>query len=200
MNFEGAKQFILSKLREELPDYLSYHNLAHVEDVYQVTLQLCKAEGVSTHQTLLAATAALFHDTGFTVSRENHESISCSIARHYLTDYDYSENDIEIICKAIMATRMDIPPTDIVAQIVCDADLDYLGRPDFEMISTRLFQELLHFGLVHDVDDFDRKQIVFFETHRYYTRTAIAHRDALKQENLSKIKTRILNRTKHASD
>ena len=65
MDYRAAKKFILTKLRNELPDRLTYHGLHHTLDVLKMAKEICISEGVSERDQVLVKTAALFHDSGF---------------------------------------------------------------------------------------------------------------------------------------
>lgn len=52
-------------------------------------------------------------------------------ARQYLPHFGYTGDEIEQVCDIIMATQMPQNPHNHLGQIICDADLDYLGRNDF---------------------------------------------------------------------
>ena len=102
MNYHAAKAFILDKLERELSDQLYYHGVHHTLDVLYTTTELCYLEKVSPYQELLLKTAALFHDSGFTVSNQDHERLSCRIVRETLPSFDFSSQEIEIVCSMIM--------------------------------------------------------------------------------------------------
>ena len=136
--------------------------------------------------------AALFHDSGFIVKADGHELISCGFAEEYLPDFGYSFNQIEKIKGMIMATRIPQTPKNHLEQILADADLDYLGRSDFEEISNGLFEELKAENKIADIDSWNKIQVSFFEKHSYFTESAKRLRNAKKQENLQLIKSQLL--------
>lgn len=72
-DFQKAGDFILTKLKKELPPYLSYHNADHTLDVIQSAGNIAILEDLSKADTRLLLTAALFHDTGFLKGRKDHE-------------------------------------------------------------------------------------------------------------------------------
>ena len=183
MIFEKAKAFILEKLERELPPHLTYHDIRHILDVYQASINYAALEGVSEEDTILLKTASLFHDSGFIVQAENHEAISCQIAKENLLQFDFNHEQIQKIKGMIMATKIPQTPTNHLEEILADADLDYLGRDDFEEISERLFQELK----LSNRNDWNKIQISFFEKHKYFTKSAKELRNAKKQENLQRI-------------
>ena len=66
------------------------------------------------------------HDTGFTVAYADHEWHSCAIARILLPNTVRMNPFVERVCDLIQATRIPQHPTDLLSEILCDADLDYL--------------------------------------------------------------------------
>lgn len=169
MDYQGAKDFILGKLASELSDKLYYHGLHHTLDVLEVTENLCALMHINAYETILLKTAVLFHDTGFIESSANHEERGCEIAREHLPTYNYHENEIERICGMIMATKIPQCPQNQLEEIICDADLDYLGRSDFYSIGTTLFKELSAFGVVNSEEEWNRIQVRFLESHGFFT-------------------------------
>ena len=183
MNFDEMKEFILEKLEKELPKHLKYHSVGHVLDVYRAAIRYAELEGINETDTKLLKTASLFHDSGFIVQAKDHEKISCGIAQEHLPDFGYSQEQITKIKGMIMATRIPQSPTTHLEKILADADLDYLGRDDFDQISNGLFEEL---GL-DDKKTWNKTQISFFEKHHYFTESARSLRNEKKQQNLNRI-------------
>lgn len=195
MKFEKAKDFILNKLEQELPDVLYYHNTVHILDVYDSVERHVAAAGISGEDDVLLKTAALFHDSGFIIRAMGHEELSCDFAREYLPGFDYNETQISKICGMIMATKIPQAPQTKLDEIMADADLDYLGRDDFFEISDKLYKELHHSGVLESEEQWNKIQVKFFGEHHYFTDTAIALRQAKKMENLELIKLKISDST-----
>ena len=191
MNYKAVKSFILAKLEQELLATYTYHGLHHTLDVLKVTKDLCEAEGISAYETLLLKTAALFHDSGFTISPKDHEETGCKIARNLLPKYDYTEEEIERICGMIMATKIPQNPKNLLEKIICDADLDYLGRDDFFPIGNTLFEELKVLGVLETSLQWNTMQIKFLENHAYHTLTTQKLRETKKRQHIATIKTLI---------
>lgn len=187
VNYNAAKDFILSKLERELSEQLTYHCLSHTYDVLAVTEELCKSEGISPHETILLKTAALYHDSGFTVDWNNHEAEGCEIARAHLPRFGYSDSEIEKICGMIMATRIPQSPKNKLEEIICDADLDYLGRPDFYSIGSTLYEEFKLRNIVKTEEDWNRIQVNFFKAHHFFTSTNLERRAPQKQRYFKEI-------------
>jgi predicted metal-dependent HD superfamily phosphohydrolase len=191
MQFEQAKKLILDRLNEELPRHLSYHSVDHVKDVYTAAENIGKLEHISAYDMQLLLTAALFHDSGFMHGPNNHEEESCRIASEYLPGFNYSDDEIEKINGMIMATKLPQTPRTPLEEIICDADLDYLGRDDFFPISDNLYAEFTYTGIVNNENDWNKIQVSFFEKHQYFTKSALRLREEKKEENLCLIRAKI---------
>ena len=188
--FKSIEQPILSRLENELDPRLGYHNLSHTLDVLEQAEILARQENVNDeHDLLLLKTAAVFHDSGFLFVYKGHEERGCEIASESLRNI-FSNADIEKICGMIMATKIPQTPNTLLEQIICDADLDYLGRNDFEPISKHLYKEFITFKIISEDSIWDHIQINFFEMHHYFTHTSIRKRNGEKLKHLKILKER----------
>jgi adenylate cyclase len=186
--YTKLKKFILHKLRTELPKNLFYHGVHHTEDVCEAATNIALNENIGDDLTELVKVAALLHDAGFIIQYKENEEKGCEIARQVLPGFNFSEVEIEKICGMIMATKVPQSPKNQLEEILCDADLDYLGRLDFLPIGETLFQELNCHGLNLDADQWNKMQVKFLSNHTYFTKTAREMRDDGKIKQLEKIK------------
>ena len=194
MQAQAAENFIVEKLKHGLAPTLYYHGLHHTLDVTAVAMELAAAEGVANAEDMaLLRTAALYHDAGFLCSYQDHEAQSCEVARAALPGFGYIPGQVEQVCDMIMATKYPQEPRSLLAQILCDADLDYLGRADFEPISTSLFRELMARQLLADERAWFQLQADFLAHHHFWTATAVARRAVPKQARLDGILARLAN-------
>jgi predicted metal-dependent HD superfamily phosphohydrolase len=180
MNLSGAEKFILDKLKSDLPEGLTYHSYRHVMDVLQAARTYADMEGIDEYEQQLLQTAVLFHDAGFIIQSRDHELYGCEIARKNLPDFGYTQEEIERICGMIMATKIPQSPQNVCEQIICDADLDYLGRDDFWNIGNELYRELSVYGVLNNEQDWNRLQLKFLTGHHYFTPSAIKLRKEKK--------------------
>jgi predicted metal-dependent HD superfamily phosphohydrolase len=170
-------------MEENLEPNLTYHNLAHTEDVMEQVERIAIGEQVADqNDILLLKVAALFHDTGFLETYNNHEEKSVEIMKRHLVEGDLTNLEIERVMGMIMATKIPQSPTNPLEEIICDADVDYLGRDDFERISNSLKDEFLVYGVIKSEADWNPLQIRFFEMHAYFTETCKTNRAAKKKQ------------------
>lgn len=188
IQFIDIQELILDKLESDLPQYLYYHNVKHTVDVVTEVELIGWAEGLDDEGILLLKTAALFHDAGHTIAYDDHEYQGTLLAREFLPRYGYSEEQIEKICHIIMATKLPPEPTDVYEEIICDADLDYLGRSDMIPVSNTLYKELKEQDKIGTFNEWNKLQVKFISTHSYFTKTAQSLREVNKQKQIERIK------------
>lgn len=190
MNYSAAKEFIVAKLRAELSDALSYHGVHHTLDVLKMASSIGKNEGVSASELALLKTAALFHDAGFVKNKHlGHEAEGCVIAREVLPTFGYRPDQVERICGMIMATKIPQSPQNLLEQIICDADLDYLGRADFYPIGNSLYREMLAYGLIGNEKEWNVLQVNFLSKHQFHTDTNKRLREPVKRRYLNDLES-----------
>ena len=187
MQYDKVHTFLLHKLQNELPTFLTYHNAVHTQSVIDSVEQLAIAEKIQGDDLILLKTAALFHDAGFlhVHHAHSHEERSCRFAEKLLPNYGYSHEQIDEICQLIMATRMPQNPSDHLGQILCDADLYYLGTEQYASTADKLYKEFKKDGQVKTPSEWLLKQVEFLDSHHYFTQTAINEREPQKQKNLA---------------
>lgn len=188
MDYIRAKEYILDKLENELDERLYYHNLNHTLEVLEAAVWIAKMENIDDQDLILLKTAALYHDTGYLFKYKGHERASMQIVRKILPEYGYKHSDIKKINEMILATEMPQNPKSHLAHILCDADLDYIGRNDFDENANKLLNEFLAFGVVKEKGNWDQIQMNFLENHKFYTKTSNLIREIIKQQNLRKVK------------
>jgi class 3 adenylate cyclase len=191
IQFTDIQEIILDKLERELPPYLYYHNVKHTVDVVTEVELIGWAEGCTDEEILLLKTAGLFHDVGHTIAYDNHEYHGTVIAREMLPAYNYSPDQIDRICEIIMSTKLPPKPRNLLEEIICDSDLDYLGRSDFIPVSNTLFEELKAQNKMGSLNDWNKLQVKFISGHQYFTKTARSLREVNKQLQIERIQSLI---------
>lgn len=187
MDYNNAKKYIIKKLEDELPKNLYYHRIDHTFDVLNSVKNYALLENINEENTILLKTAALFHDSGFIKRYFDNEKISINILKKILPNYNYSDEQIEVIRKMILSTKIPQNPKSILDEILCDSDLDYLGRDDFFMTSAKLLYEWNHHGIITPLRKWYTQETCFMQQHKYFTKSAIKLRQEKKAQHLSQI-------------
>ena len=170
LRFEGLQEDVYTMLEERLPKSYFYHSLKHTIDVVVQVEVIGQAEGVNDDDMYILKTAALFHDVGFIRTYHKHEQASMEIVSEMLPNEGYTDEQIQKVNRLIECTMLSVEPQTLLEKILCDADLDYLGRDDYICVSRDLYRELLEQKLVKKNEyDWNVGQVKFLQEHKYYT-------------------------------
>jgi len=191
INYYKAERHIIKVLEKGLSDKLHYHSIAHTKDVVKAVERIALSEGVTDEGLFLLKSAATYHDAGFVEQYEKNEPIGARMADEILPKYGYTEQHIATIKELIFVTQIPHKPKNKLEEIICDADLDYLGRDDFHEIADRLRRELKEHGKINSDRQWDEMQVAFLNLHKYFTETSINTRQAKKLKNLEEVMARL---------
>jgi PAS domain S-box-containing protein len=189
-NYEVAFGMIETFLINNLPKEYTYHTINHIRDVVVQSERIAKKEKINKEDIADLKLAAWLHDVGYIWEPSRHEARGAEYATSVLNEMDFPAKKINKITGMILATKIPQSPKNILEQIICDADLDYLGREGYEENSLLLLQEL---RLKKNVSETDwlKIQDQFLTKHAYFTKTSNSTRNKLKGEVLATIKNKI---------
>jgi len=194
MDFHQMREHILNRLKSLLPEDITYHDLPHTLNVEKAAIRYARLEGLNKEETYLIRTAALFHDAGFIQQYKDNEVYGANIAAATLPNFGYTEFQIAIIRRVIMSTRSEIEPETPMEKIMCDADHDYLGRPDYHDIARKLRKEMEDYGTTFSDLEWIDFQLEYLEKrHLFYTESA---NNIRLQGKIARIKELKLKRVK----
>lgn len=180
-----ASDHVISLFQSKLPVQYHYHTLEHTISVVDYCSEIATAMNISESEMELLLVAAWFHDSGYTQTYRGHEAASCVIARSFLDNIELKESDLEIILGCIMATQVPQVPKGTLQEIICDADLVYLGTPGFDKWNNRLRLEWQHaIQKTYTDKEWLQVNIDFITGHSFHTAYCIEHYDPLRRENL----------------
>jgi uncharacterized membrane-anchored protein YitT (DUF2179 family)/predicted metal-dependent HD superfamily phosphohydrolase len=186
--YDEAYRFVTQKLQADLPAHLTYHCYQHTLNMVDATAYLMEKEDVPQEDYYLILTAALLHDAGFLRGYQNHEELSCDIAWELLPSVGFANETIERLCRLVMVTKLPQVPSNLYEEILCDADLYYLGSPNFFRDAENLYKEWKAEGIVETHEEWEAKQLLFLEAHHYFTHTAIAEQNEKKKAYLKQVR------------
>jgi len=191
-------QYIRELFRDELPGAIKYHDADHtlhpVRGVVAVANNIAISENISEHDRELLIAAAYFHDTGYIREYEKNEPIAARMAGRILNLIGYKPSEVEKIQKMILATDFELDPKTHLEKILCDADLDNLGREDFFKLDGKLRQGRHARGIdVSDDAKWYRGTLEIIKKHQYYTESQKKLREKGKQKNTKRLLGKLEN-------
>ena len=189
-------QYIRELFRDELPDGIKYHNADHTlhptKGVVAVAYRIALSENISEHDRELLIAAAYFHDTGYIREYDKNEPIAARMAGRILKLIGYKPAEIKKVQKMILATDLARKPQSLVEKILCDADLDHLGRDDFFKRDGKLRKGRGARGIdVSDEAKWYKGTLKLLKKHKYYTESQKRLREEKKQKNIDQLKDKL---------
>jgi predicted metal-dependent HD superfamily phosphohydrolase len=189
-------QYIRELFRDELPSAIKYHNADHTlhptKGVVAVANRIALFENISERDRELLIAAAYFHDTGYIREYDKNEPIAARMAGRILKLIGYKPAEIKKVQKMILATDLACKPQSLVEKILCDADLDHLGRDDFFKRDGKLRKGRDARGIdVSDEAKWYRGTLELVKKHKYYTESQKKLREKKKQKNLEQLVKKI---------
>ena len=166
-----TEEFVRDLLATQIPENLSYHDIIHTEYVVGRAELIGQHSGLSESDLNLVKVAAWFHDTGFAVRSSGHEEESQKIATQFLSSKGIEEIQIEKVNRCIQATKMpQNPGDDLLARVVCDADMAYLSE-EFYITRTNLLRKEWNSESDSKLTKtaYYKETVEMFNGHRYHT-------------------------------
>jgi predicted metal-dependent HD superfamily phosphohydrolase len=191
--YDNIRGWILPRLKQSLASDLTYHSVNHSIDVETQALRIAVQEAVTDAESIfLLKIACLYHDSGFLFTYKEHEAAGCRLVREELPGFGLNDQQIDQICGMIMATKIPQTPHNKLEEIICDADLDYLGRDDFFPIAHTLFLEWKSRFFIVEENEWNHVQYNFFKLHHYFTASNKALRGPLKLKHFKIIEDKLI--------
>jgi len=148
----------------------TYHNLQHTINVVNAVKEICAQEDLTEEVVESLEIAAWFHDMGYDKGAEGHEQRSAEYATKFLKERDFSKERIETICACILATKYPQVPATFLEKILCDADLNHLGKDTYWDRCGKVRQELaLVKDLIMNEQEWIDFELEFMKNHEFHT-------------------------------
>lgn len=199
-HLQKVEDYVLSILTERTPSNNVYHSVDHTRNVLNSSIEIGIKENLTPDEMEMVQIAAWFHDVGYVEKAEGHEEISAMYASNFLALENYPSDRIDLIIGCILATKVPQKPKNLLEKIICDSDLNHLGRSTFIEMNDRYRLEIQN-NQHRVLSEYEwlTKTIDFMTRHRFFTDYAINNFSRQKEENLKFIQAQLeelLNQSK----
>jgi hypothetical protein len=175
--------------RDHTDENLFYHNHSHAVEVLRNAKKIAEHYHLDDRTFFIVCAAACFADSGYLIkSAESHILESVKLARAFLITLDVNEPDIAAIEKCIVANQIPQKPESFAEEIVCDAELFYLGTSDFAGKNALLRMETEALDAKIADNDWRESSIRFLENHQYHTEYCRLILNTGKANNLTELR------------
>ncbi|MCF6171101.1 MAG: DUF5706 domain-containing protein [Bacteroidales bacterium] len=189
---QEAALFVQQLLADKLPESIKFHTAEHAAYVADKTVLIGSNCGLSEDEIRLVELCAWFHDTGYIFNSENHEAASAGIAAGFLASKSIDETTITQVKNCILSTRIPQQPNNLLAKVLCDADMAHLAEEDYFERIENMREEWNSTG-EHKISrrKFHKVSGKFFRQHEYFTDFSKKELQTKKDKNLQLIQKKI---------
>ncbi|MDP2685610.1 MAG: HD domain-containing protein [Aequorivita sp.] len=187
-----AEKYCKELLNNGRCNLLQFHNYCHTAEVAHNANLIAQKSNLTDAEREMVVISAYFHDVGNIETASGHEKLSCTIAREFLQKQNFPEEKISIVEHTILSTEMGREPTNLLEEILNDADFSHLGMTTFTERNRLLREEWETFlDMTFTDKEWITLNIKFLEQHHFYTEVAQKIFGKQKSANLIKFKQAI---------
>jgi predicted metal-dependent HD superfamily phosphohydrolase len=191
---------LLEKVKEHMLQFFSihestpllFHNRIHTQKVVSHASEIARHYQLNDRDFFIVLTAAWFHDAGYYLNGgTQHEMAGANMAAEFLKQLEVDDATITAVQNCIIATMMPQQPSNLLEEIICDADLYHFGTADFDKMNKCMRKEAsLRRGIKIPKPVWRLGTIALLENHEYKTEYARQLLNETKKENLDLLKSK----------
>ncbi len=187
-----VQEYVIETFKKKGPNEKVYHGLDHTKNVAKACKVIGKASGLTDSELEIVQIAGWFHDLGHIETDVGHENKSADLAVKFLRKNQYPKEKIEKVVNCILATKVPQNPTNLLENVICDADLHHIGTKEF-FSKNELFKIELEtlLGKTFTESTWLRKSINFFTSQKFFTDYARKSFNEEKKNNILKMRNRL---------
>ncbi len=188
---KDAAEYVFSLFKDKLPGDYVYHNYNHTAETVKACKKLSKSYNLTSRDYEVLLLAALFHDTGYITTYDNHEEESVKFMKEYLKG-NYSDEDIKEIEELILSTKYRTVPDGSLQEILHDADYINLGNKAFDHRADLLrieWERILQ--KTYSEEEWAQIQLQFLLDTQFKTEDAVLKYNEQKEQNILKQRSKI---------
>ena len=190
-----AEGFARSYYNDHLNLNLLYHTIGHTEKVVTAVTEIASNYRLSEKEFFICIMAAWFHDIAYHQDASSHEEAGAKKAEAFLIGNGVDEETTRAVKHCILATKIPQNPSDLLEQIVCDADLYHFGTDDFQIQNKLMRKETeLMNNVKINKDEWQSSTLLLMENHHFHTDYCNKELNKKKKENIRKLEKKVRNK------
>jgi len=185
----ATEEYVRDFIQKNVGAEYVFHDISHTVEVVTSANEIMQGYDLNEREVEILLIAAWFHDTGYSSGGpDGHELRSCEIAKKFLSKFDFTKEELEILCGCIMATKMPHVTNSLLEEIIADSDMSHLGRKSYWDRCGRLRQELLMTNsMMMSEQEWIDFEIDFMTNHRFHTDFASELYDKRKHKHIRQL-------------
>ena len=179
-------------LHTHLDKSFYYHNAEHTRNVCLAIEEFTAADASWAADQLEALQlAAVFHDFGYLAANADNEALALPYIRQWGTKFQFSDDLIMQAHELIMETCYPYHPVTPAGKLLCDADIEYIGRADFAAQADLFRQELAAQGVVYSELQWWQLELQFLLDNHFFTEVCRARRGEGRLANIAWVRRQL---------
>ena len=190
--YKKTERYVLGLFETKFDERLIFHNLKHTETVVKRAEEIGEHYDLNEKDKTTLLIAAWFHDTGHLFTEPaKHEEMSVEVMKKFMDEDSEGKEMVDEITKCIMATKFPRNPSDLLCEILCDADTYHFGTKEFKKTNKQVRkEEEVRIGPVHE-KEYTKRTIEFLASHQFYTPYCKELLIEQKELNMKKLKNKL---------
>ncbi len=190
---EKFESWIRSMFEYRQKSEFCYHNIDHTLQIVEKSQEIGEYYKLGKEDLEDLYFSSWMHDVGYwDGDGEGHEARGAEMAEQYLVELGINLERIERIKSMILATKIPQKPSNLLEEIICDADLYHLSSEKFYEQTLLLKKEKENSGNEKmPLVEWLRGSQVFMLSHNYHTEYAKKFLQPGKERNLKLIEMKI---------
>ena len=186
---EELQSAALDFLDKHLDKRYTYHNKAH-------TLEVCNAVKLFAEQTpdlpqetcFALKIAAIFHDFGYLESSFDNEKLVLPYIKKFGSCAGIADSILLAANDMILETAFPYKPFTPAGKLLCDADIEYIGRECFCEQAKLFRRELASDNIVYTEKEWWSFELKFLQENTFFTPICQTLRESGRLRNLEKVR------------
>ena len=167
--FFTLKEQVLDLLQQKFPENRHYHRgVSHTLNSLGVVEEYIDYMRVGTYEAQILRLGVLMRDLG-ELNTVEHGEDGIALVKKVMSDAGFSFVQTKVVSDLVNAARHPHRPTNLLERIICDVDMEFLGREDHDEASEMFFQELLKNSLVNSREEWELWQQEMLDNHKSHT-------------------------------
>src|SRR5688500_15752189 len=127
-----TSEYVFKLFKERLSNKLVYHTYKHTSETVNEARILGELHSLPPEQMELMLLSAWMEDTGYIDTYNSLKGNIDRLATEFLREHGYTTENITQVATCIRESKIGDPSTDLLTNILLDADMASLGKPSFE--------------------------------------------------------------------
>jgi HD superfamily phosphodiesterase len=136
-----CEEYVTGLFERKIDSTYTFHSLAHTQRTVKNAMRFCEVNLVSSTEQEIVLLAAWLHDCGISDSYEDHENKSIEIAKQFLEEHKYPEENLERVISCINSTKPEKKSENLLEKILHDANLIHIGKKNYFKRNKELYKE-----------------------------------------------------------